>query len=66
MYRRPKFLETLHEIREEMSRESNYSVEIFTEFIKTGKSAKKKYVEVEKNGKPLTEEQKNLLIKLWK
>lgn len=66
MYPRPKFLETLHEIREEMSREANYSVELFTEFIKTGKKTAKKYIEVEKNGKPLTEEQKILLTKLWK
>lgn len=68
MYRRPKFLETLLEIREEMSREANYSVELFAELIKTGSAVKTtdKYVEVEKNGKPLTKEQTKLLTELWK
>ena len=29
MYRRPKFLEVLHAIREEMSREADYDVDLF-------------------------------------
>jgi hypothetical protein len=67
MYRRPKFLETLHEIREEMSREANYNIELFAEMIRTGKNLNtNRYVEVEKNGKPLTQEQKKLLTELWK
>lgn len=41
LYRRPKFLEILHEIREEMSREVDYDVDLFTENIRTGKKEKK-------------------------
>ena len=37
MYRRPKFLEILHEIREEMSRESDYDMDLFAEFVRSGK-----------------------------
>lgn len=36
MYRRPKFLEVLHEIREEMSREADYDVELFAEMVRSG------------------------------
>ncbi len=36
MYRRPKFLEVLHAIREEMSREADYDVDLFTEFVRSG------------------------------
>ncbi len=36
MYRRPKFLEVLHEIREEMSREAEYDIEVFAEMVRTG------------------------------
>jgi hypothetical protein len=36
MYRRPKFLEVLHAIREEMSREADYDVDLFTEMIRSG------------------------------
>jgi hypothetical protein len=37
MYRKPKFLEVLHAIREEMSREADYDVELFAEIVRTGK-----------------------------
>lgn len=37
MYRRPKFLEVLHAIREEMSREADYDVDLFTEMVRSGK-----------------------------
>lgn len=37
MYRRPKFLEILLEIRQEMSREADYDVDLFAEMIRTGK-----------------------------
>ncbi len=37
MYRRPKFLETLIEIRQEMSREADYDVDLFVEMIRSGK-----------------------------
>ena len=36
MYRRPRFLEMLHAIREEMSREADYDVELFAELARTG------------------------------
>ncbi len=37
MYRRPKFLEVLIEIRQEMSREADYDVDLFAEMIRSGK-----------------------------
>jgi hypothetical protein len=37
MYRRPKFLEILHTIREEMSREVDYDVDLFAEMVRSGK-----------------------------
>ena len=36
MYRKPRFLEALHAIREEMSREADYDVELFAEMARTG------------------------------
>ncbi len=40
MYRRPKFLEVLIEIRQEMSREADYDVDLFAEMVRSGKFAK--------------------------
>lgn len=40
MYRRPKFLEVLLEIRQEMSRAADYDVDLFAEMIRSGKFAK--------------------------
>lgn len=36
MYRRPKFLEVLHAIREEMAREVDYDVDLFAEMVRSG------------------------------
>jgi hypothetical protein len=36
MYRRPRFLEVLHAIREEMAREADYDMELFAELARTG------------------------------
>ena len=36
MYRKPRFLEVLHAIREEMSREADYDVELFAEMTRSG------------------------------
>lgn len=36
MYRKPRFLEALHAIREEMSREADYDVDLFAEMLRTG------------------------------
>ena len=38
MYRKPKFLEVLHSIREEMAREADYDVELFAEMVRSGKA----------------------------
>ncbi len=36
LYRRPKFLTVLLKIRETMSREADYDVDLFTEMVRTG------------------------------
>jgi hypothetical protein len=36
MYRRPKFLTVLIRIREKMSREADYDVDLFTEMVRSG------------------------------
>ncbi len=53
MYRRSKFMEILLEIREEMSREADYDVDLFAEMIRSGKTSgrKKKYDLSETNNK---------------
>lgn len=40
MYRRPKFLEVLLEIRQEMAREADYDVDLFAEMIRSDKFSK--------------------------
>ena len=40
MYRRPKFLEVLLAIRQEMARESDYDVDLFTETVRSGGKSK--------------------------
>lgn len=40
MYRRPKFLEILLEIRQEMAREADYDVDLFAEMVRSGKFPK--------------------------
>ena len=42
MYRRPKFLEVLLEIRQEMSRQADYDVDLFAEMVRSGKFVKDK------------------------
>lgn len=36
MYRRPKFLEVLLNIREEMAREADYDVDLYVEIVRNG------------------------------
>jgi hypothetical protein len=51
MYRRPKFLEVLHEIREEMSREADYDMDSFAEMVRNeqpGKRQKEKGKNIKK------------------
>lgn len=52
MYRRPKFLEVLHKIREEMSREADYDMETFAEMVKNEESKRQN-----EKGKSLNDEQ---------
>ena len=37
MYPKPRFLEMLHAIREEMSRKVDYDVDLFSEMVRSGK-----------------------------
>jgi hypothetical protein len=37
MYRRPKFLEVLLEIRQDMARVADYDVDLFSEMVRSGK-----------------------------
>jgi hypothetical protein len=37
MYRRPKFLEVLLEIRQEMARQADYDVDLFAEMVRSAK-----------------------------
>ncbi len=41
MYRRPKFLEIVLEIREEMARDADYDADLFAEMVRSGKSVAK-------------------------
>jgi len=60
MYRRTLFLETLHNIREEMSREADYDVDLFAEMVRTGfhVGAKKKEPAKKKKTAPGTKAEK--------
>jgi hypothetical protein len=42
MYRRPKFLEVLLKIRQDMSRQSDYDVDLFAEMVRSGRFSKRK------------------------
>lgn len=37
MYRRPKFLEILLSVRQEMAREADYDVDLFAEMVRSGR-----------------------------
>jgi hypothetical protein len=51
IYRRAKFVEILHEIRQEMAHEADYDVDLFAELARTGNpavtSAKRKKLSVQ-------------------
>jgi hypothetical protein len=38
MYRKPRFLEELHAIREEMSRDCDYDIDLFAEMVRSGRN----------------------------
>lgn len=42
MYRRPKFLEVLIKIREEMAREADYDTDLFAEMVRSGSGSGKR------------------------
>jgi len=42
MYRRPKFLEKLIVIREEMAKEADYDVDLFAEMARSGAPARRR------------------------
>ena len=41
MYKRPRFLEELQAIREEMSRESDYDIDLFAEMVRSNQPPKR-------------------------
>ncbi|KXJ99097.1 MAG: hypothetical protein UZ17_ACD001002491 [Acidobacteria bacterium OLB17] len=40
MYRRPKFIETLHKVRQEMAAEADHDVILFAEKVRSGEFTK--------------------------
>ena len=51
MYRRPKFLEVLLQVREDMAREADYDVDRFSEIVRSGNGgAKVKEHKLTENG----------------
>jgi hypothetical protein len=50
MYRRPKFLEVLLEIRRRMSRSADYDVDLFAEKIRSGSFAEDDFELIAQNG----------------
>lgn len=58
MYRRPKFLEILLEIRREMAHEADYDVDLFAEIVRSGSHTRMvtthqtAAADLEKNGDP--------------
>lgn len=57
MYRKPRFLKVLHAIREQMSREVDYDVDLFAEMVRAGQqtaSASGRRVRAHKSGKART------------
>ncbi len=42
MYRRPRFLEVLIRIREEMAREADYDTDLFAELVRSGRTTGKR------------------------
>ena len=58
MYRRPKFQEVLLKIRQDMSREADYDVDLFAEMIRSGRFSKdEKAYEINGNQTPEKDEQ---------
>ncbi len=59
MYRRPKFLEILLEIREQMSRDADFDVDLFAEMVRSGKiSSRQKRFQLTETKKRRTKQSK--------
>ncbi|MDQ4121987.1 MAG: hypothetical protein M3209_11140 [Acidobacteriota bacterium] len=59
MYRRSKFLELLHEIREQMSREADYDIDLFAEMVRSGarpRHGKIRYIRGVQTAAPMNED----------
>ena len=59
MYRRSKFIEILHEIREQMSREADYDIDLFAEMVRSGvrpRHGKVRYIRGVPTAAPLNED----------
>ena len=54
MYRRPKFLETLLEIREQMALEADYDVGLYVEMVRSGRKRKPSKAVAAEEPKPKT------------
>lgn len=54
MYRRPKFLEILLEIREQMSRDADFDTDLFVEMVRSGKiSERQKKFHLKESEQPI-------------
>ena len=60
MYRRPKFLEVLLSIREEMAREADYDIDLFVHMVQMGRRAGTEPIAIstEKNKAPKSKPRK--------
>ena len=66
MYRKPRFLKVLHAIREEMSREVDYDVDLFAEKIRAGErplNASPRAVRARKNGQGRADATESIAVK---
>ncbi len=59
MYRRPKFLEILLEIREQMSRDADFDADLFAEMVRSGKISERQKKFDLKESKKSEKETKN-------
>ena len=66
MYRKPRFLKVLHAIREEMSREVDYDVDLFAEKIRAVEqpsNGSRRTVRARKNGATPSDADESISIK---
>ena len=66
MYRKPRFLKVLHAIREEMSREVDYDVDLFAEKVRAVEqpsNGSRRRVRARKNGQVASEAAEPISLK---